>query len=42
VLAGPTEIVLRSGAVSRPGRELGVPTPVHDAAIGAATWLVDA
>ncbi|HET9984211.1 MAG TPA: 2-dehydropantoate 2-reductase [Longimicrobiales bacterium] len=29
---GPTELDLLSGAISRIGRELGVPTPVHDTA----------
>ena len=36
---GPTELDVLSGAVSRLGRQVGVPTPVHDtavAAIGAA------
>ena len=39
---GPTEIDVLGGAVSRLGRQLGVPTPVHDtavAAIGAALGL---
>jgi 2-dehydropantoate 2-reductase len=37
---GPTELPILSGAVSRFGRDAGVPTPVHDtvvAALGAAT-----
>jgi 2-dehydropantoate 2-reductase len=37
---GPTELDVLSGAVARRGRQLGVPTPVHDtavAALGAAT-----
>ena len=32
---GPTELDVLSGAVSRLGRQLGVPTPVHDAAVAA-------
>jgi 2-dehydropantoate 2-reductase len=39
---GPTEVEVLSGAVTRMGREFGIPTPVHDsayAAIGAATGL---
>ncbi|MGZ6028117.1 MAG: ketopantoate reductase family protein [Myxococcaceae bacterium] len=39
---GPTELDVLGGAVSRLGRQLGVPTPVHDsavAAIGAALGL---
>jgi 2-dehydropantoate 2-reductase len=30
---GPTELEVLSGAVSRLGREAGVPTPVHDTAV---------
>ena len=30
---GPTEIDVLGGAVSRLGRQLGVPTPVHDTAV---------
>jgi 2-dehydropantoate 2-reductase len=39
---GPTELEVLGGAVSRLGRQVGVPTPVHDtavAAIGAALGL---
>jgi 2-dehydropantoate 2-reductase len=39
---GPTELDVLGGAVSRLGRQVGVPTPVHDtavAAIGAALGL---
>ena len=39
---GPTELEALGGAVSRLGRQVGVPTPVHDtavAAIGAALGL---
>jgi 2-dehydropantoate 2-reductase len=32
---GPTELDVLGGAVSRLGREVGVPTPVHDAAVAA-------
>ena len=32
---GPTELDVLSGAVSRHGRQVGVPTPVHDAAVAA-------
>ncbi len=32
---GPTELDVLSGAVSRLGRQYGVPTPVHDTAIAA-------
>ena len=41
---GPTELDVLSGAVSRLGRQHGVPTPVHDtavAAIGAATGVTE-
>ena len=39
---GPTELDVLGGAVSRLGRQVGVPTPVHDsavAAVGAALGL---
>ena len=32
---GPTELDVLSGAVSRLGRQVGVPTPVHDTAVAA-------
>ncbi|HET9036066.1 MAG TPA: ketopantoate reductase family protein [Myxococcaceae bacterium] len=32
---GPTELDVLSGAVGRHGRQVGVPTPVHDAAVAA-------
>ena len=32
---GPTELDVLGGAVGRLGRQVGVPTPVHDAAVGA-------
>ena len=32
---GPTELDVLSGAVSRLGRQVGVPTPVHDSAVAA-------
>ena len=32
---GPTELDVLRGAVSRLGRQVGVPTPVHDTAVAA-------
>ena len=32
---GPTELDVLMGAVSRLGRQVGVPTPVHDTAVAA-------
>jgi 2-dehydropantoate 2-reductase len=32
---GPTELDVLGGAVSRLGRQVGVPTPVHDTAVAA-------
>jgi 2-dehydropantoate 2-reductase len=32
---GPTELDVLMGAVSRLGRQIGVPTPVHDTAVAA-------
>lgn len=34
---GPTELDVLSGAVSRYGASLGVPTPIHDAVVAAVT-----
>jgi 2-dehydropantoate 2-reductase len=36
---GPTELDVLSGAVSRFGRETGVPTPVHDTAAAVLSIL---
>jgi Ketopantoate reductase len=32
---GPTELDLLAGAVSRLGRRVGIPTPIHDVATAA-------
>jgi 2-dehydropantoate 2-reductase len=32
---GPTELEILSGAVSRLGKVLGIPTPIHDTAVAA-------
>jgi 2-dehydropantoate 2-reductase len=36
---GPTELDILSGAVSRLGRELGVPTPIHDTAVATLGFV---
>ena len=39
---GPNELDVLSGAVSRYGRESGVPTPIHDTAVASFSASVAA